>query len=163
MSFDPPLFDLTPSLSDSTPASSGMNSTLESLRQYTPRQTKAIESLLDPSFSGRYFRNPSDTEWFQFWESAWGNGPGIFEETEKVERGPDPIDDTLIDVPPDRDVMVVPEVTRCFWDFDFDFTKILVRSDYKEAEEFALSICGAPVMHRMLLVSGQPGIGLSLF
>ena len=134
--------------------------TMRSLQSYTSNQTKAIEILLDPSFHNYHFQDTNDRRWVQFWESTWDKNLDSLDAVEAVERGPDPINNALITVPSDRVVMLKPEVTRSCWDFDLEFQKILIRSNYKEAEDFALSSCGARIPPRLLMITGQPGIGL---
>lgn len=78
-----------------------------------------------------------------------------------VGRGSDRIDDTLLlpDVVPVRHyVMPKPGTAKHCWDFDLRCKNILIRSEYKEAEDFILSNHGAD----NVLITGQPGIG-SLF
>ena len=140
--------------------------TLKSLQHYASRQTKLIESLFDPSFPDYDFRDSNDKYWIQFYEVAWGKDPNSYDKTEEIERGPDAIDDSLVlpDIlPGNRDVMLKPEVTDNCWYFQPGCNKILIRSEYKEAEEFALSTCGATTAPSALVVTGQPGIGSSPF
>ena len=59
--------------------------------------------------------------------------------------------------------MLMPEVTKSCRDFDPEFKRVPIRSDYKEAEGFALSACGDMIPPRVLLVIGRPGTSLSLF
>ena len=84
--------------------------------------------------------------------------------TEKVEGSSDPVDDSLVGVvPTDRDVMLKPEVAMNLWYLEPECKKILIRSEYREAEQFALSACGAAIASDVLVVTGQPGIGSSPF
>ena len=134
--------------------------TLESLQRYASHQTELIES---PPLPKSRFRDLDDyDDWLQLHESTWGKDLDSFDKTEKVTRGPDVIDDSLIlldAVPPDCDMILKPEVTKDCWGFEREREKIPIRSEYKEAEEFAL--CGAKL--RALVVIGQPGIGPSPF
>jgi len=66
-------------------------------------------------------------------------------------------------VPTDRDVMLKPKVTSNLWYLKPECKKILIRSEYREAEQFALSACGDAVASDVFVVTGQPGIGSSLF
>ena len=134
--------------------------TLESLQRYASHQTELIES---PPLLKSRFRDLDDyDDWLQLHESTWAKNLDSFDGTEKVTRGPDAIDDslTLLDVvPPDYDTMLKSEVTKDCRSFERECEKIPIRSEYKEAEEFAL--CGAKL--RALVVIGQPGIGSSPF
>ena len=71
-----------------------------------------------------------------FWYSTWDKDRNLFDETEEVIRGSDPI--------------------------GFGCEKFLIRTEYNEAE-FAPSTCGAERMNRALLITGTPGTGLFLF
>jgi hypothetical protein len=98
----------------------------------------------------------------RFWLSVWGKD--TLDKTEEVVRGPNPIDDSLIlpdVVPSHRDVMLKPKNLDKCW--SVHCKKILIRPEYKEAEEFVLSTFGAPIMNDALVVTGQPGIGSSIF
>jgi len=119
---------------------------------------EVIKPLFDPSHF--CFQDTNNIVWIEFWKSAWDKDPHTFEETEVVERGCNPIDDSRIIVPPFRDVMVTPEVTRLCWNFRSKISRIFIRPDYKEAEEFALSSCGLDAPLHGVSVVGQPGIGL---
>ncbi|KAF9645188.1 hypothetical protein BDM02DRAFT_3120617, partial [Thelephora ganbajun] len=139
--------------------------TLRSLQRYTSHQTELIESLLNPPFPNSHFRDSEDYGWVQFWSSAWGKDLDSFDKTEQVDRGPDPIDDPSLIlpdvVPSNRDVMIKSQaMDRCWY---FDCEKIFIRSEYKEAEEFALSTCCTAAAYDALVVTGQPGIGKSVF
>ena len=72
-----------------------------------------------------------------FWYSTWDKDPNLFDETEEVIKGSDPI--------------------------GFGCEKFLIRPEYKEAEEFAPSTCGAERMNRALLIIDTPDTGLFLF
>jgi hypothetical protein len=143
--------------------SSDLNpTTLRSLQHYASRQTELIDSLLKKS--PYLFRDPSNDDWLPFWTSAWGKDLDSLDTTEEVLRGPDPIDNSLIlpDVVPDhRDVMLKPEKMVNCWRFECE--KIFIRPEYREAEEFVLSICGAPGKCDALIITGTLGTGLSLF
>ncbi|KAF9648100.1 hypothetical protein BDM02DRAFT_2349856 [Thelephora ganbajun] len=54
-----------------------------------------------------------------------------------------------------------PGAAKCCW--HFKCKQIFIRSEYKEAEEFALSVCGDAAKYDGLVIAGQPGIGLTLF
>jgi hypothetical protein len=162
MSFNlTPLSDLTPSPSPTTPPEL---TTLRSLQRYASIQTELIESILqDPSLPNSDFQDSRDKCLAQLLRSIWEKDLESLDETEKVERGSDPVDDSLIVVPLDRDVMHVPKVMNGCWNFEHHHRKVLIRSEFKEAEEFAISSCGEVNMTRVLMVAGQSGIGLSPF
>ncbi|KAF9648091.1 hypothetical protein BDM02DRAFT_3187371 [Thelephora ganbajun] len=134
-------------LCDLNPTTTPEPTTLRSLQRYASHQTELIESLLDPSSPNHHFRDCDDEYWVQFWLSVWDKDPDSLDETEKVEGDPDPIDGSPIlsdVVPSNRDVMNQPGA-------------------YREAEEFALSVCGGAAKYDGLVIAGQPGIGKSVF
>ena len=95
--------------------------------------------------------------WFTFWGKEGG-----WDTTRQVIRGFDPIDDFLLPhvVPAECDVMIKPGVVDNCWYLESE--SIFIRSEDKETEEFAVSVCGAARRNRALMVTGQPGIGSSL-
>jgi len=140
--------------------SSGSNpTTLSSLQRHSPQQNARIKAFSRQSRS-YYLKNISTTDkWLGFWKSVWGKQDvDSLDRSERVNRGPDPIDDSLIfpDVIPSSCVaMAKPPATNDVWNFDCE--NILVRSEYKEAEEVVLSACAT--RDRALVVIGQPGTG----
>jgi len=59
--------------------------------------------------------------------------------------------------------MLKPKALDCCW-VEIECEKIFVRpNEYKEAEELAISACGDPKMYPAFLVTGQPGMGSSIF
>ena len=148
---------------DSTATPSSMESTaspqLASLQRYASHQTGLIESL---SSQGGFFHDTDpDDNWVKLWFTFWGKEGG-WDTTRKVIRGFDPIDDFLLPhvVPAECDVMIKPGVVDNCWHLESE--SIFIRSEYKEAEEFAVSVCGAARRNMALMVAGQPGIGSSL-
>ena len=149
--------------------SSGLNTpqppefpTLESFQSYTSGQTGLINSLLDPQHPNSHFRDTENKFLVEFWSSAWGKKLDSLDTTADVERGSDRIDDTLIlpDVVSIRHrVMPKPETAKYCWNFDLGCKHILIRSEYKEAEDFILSNHGADIV----LITDQLGIGSSVF
>ncbi|KAF9646282.1 hypothetical protein BDM02DRAFT_3271061 [Thelephora ganbajun] len=141
--------------------------TLRSLQRYAPRQTELIESLLDPSYPNSHFRDPYSKHWVQFWLSAWDKDPDSLDVTEGFDRGPDATDEPIFldeddnQLPPRRDVMLKSDIMDNCWLFKCE--KILIRSEYKEAEEFILSTRGAATVYDALLIVGDTGIGISPF
>jgi hypothetical protein len=133
---------------------------LRSLQSFAPRQEERIKRLIG---KGR-FQDLEDPDWKTFFKSAWGGlggNPDAFEGPKKVQRGIDPIDDSLLlpDIVPDMcNVMPKFETLDECWYFDCE--DILVRSEYKEAEQAVLSACAGG--EEAIVVTGQPGIGLSL-
>ena len=139
--------------------------TLECLRHYARFQEELIKPLLqDRTELGSHFRETDIQEWTQFHSSVWGKGPNSLDTTEPVIRGPDPISGSLIHpdvVPSDRSVMPKPDHLDSCWRFTCE--KFFIRPEYKEAEEFVISIFGAvqAVTVAGLVISGQRGIGSS--
>jgi hypothetical protein len=144
------------------PTGSPELTTLKSLQRYASHQTDLINSL--PS---KCFRDPSGIfDWAVVLKATWGKGLDSYDATEKVERGSDVIDGSLVlpnIVPNDRDVMLIPEVAMRSWSSNPKYKKILIRSEYKEAEEFALTTCGMAEAPQAFVVVGQSGIGFSPF
>lgn len=137
-----------------------MSSDLKSLQGRAPHQEELIKSLSGPSFPSCHLRDTDDDGWMELWKVAWDRDPDLLNGTEKVERSSDPIDDSLVGVvPTDCDVMLKPEVTMNLWYLKPKCKKILIRSEYREAEQFVLSACGAAMASDVLVVTGQPGIG----
>jgi len=90
--------------------------------------------------------------WEKFRDSVWGKGL-ISQEAEAVERdGSIPVEDVVL--PKDHTVATLPHglIPKT--------SKILVRSEYYEAEEEAVL---SSKRYNALVVSGQPGIGLFPF
>ena len=108
-----------------------------------------------------------DTEnqcWVQFYKSAWGVEEGNPDSLDKrgdvASPSPKTKDLILPDVVPNKeDKRLKPEHLDTCW--PSKCKKFLVQSEYKEIKEFVLSACvdGFGVV----VVTGQPSIGLSLF
>ena len=138
--------------------SPGLNSTLRSLQNYASGQQTHIDDLLLQRDDFRDFKDPN---WKNLFDSTLGANLDDLDTTEKVQRGLNPIDDslTLPDVVPlNCNVMPESKTLNCCW--NFRCKKIFIRSEYKEAEEFATSACANG--YDALVVGGRPGIGLSL-
>ena len=136
--------------------------TLESLRQYVSGQMQLLIQLSDkapPRF--KFVEGPSAEDWEVLRREVWGKGLNHLDTTEEVQRGPGAIIDDpgiLPDGVPSRcDAMLKPEVLEDCW--STNCAKIFIRPEYKEAEEFAVSTCGAAIPYNAFVVSGQPGIG----
>lgn len=135
--------------------------TMQSLQPYVDAQEEIIESLLRKGRQDHYFRDPNDEDWAQFWDSAWGK-PVILEK-EKVVRGTNPVDNSLIlpnVVPPTCRVLPKPRALDAFWG-DFDCKKFLIRDEYREAHHSILATFAKERAYSVFIVTGQPGIGLS--
>ena len=112
---------------------------LSSLQRHAFHQTGLIESL---SSQGGFFHDlDPDDNWVKLWFTFWGKEGG-WDTTQQVIRGFDPIDDFLLPhvVPAECDVMIKPGVVDNCWHLESE--SIFIRSEYKEAEEFAVSVCG---------------------
>lgn len=152
--------DLNPTTpaKSTTLAESAEPTTMMSLQRYASDQNAVIKMLIG---RGR-FRDFDHPDWKDLFDSTWGANLDDLDTTEKVQRDPDPIDDSLIlpdVVPLDCNVMPNSEVLDRCWPSKCD--KFFIRSEYKEAEQFALSAYADGF--DALIVTGQPGIGLSLF
>jgi len=124
---------------------------LSDLVKYIPVQEQAISqlSVLDP-------KGEDSVEWIPFRDSLWGKPLETFlVEEETVERDDDPIKAVPIHPPVTRSVATVHPTAFLPWDLRSQ--KILVRSEYKEAEEAAL--LANESSFQIFVVSGQPGIG----
>jgi hypothetical protein len=135
--------------------------TLGSLQGYASRQTELIKSLSHTSSQNREpaFEDLNTGRWVQFHESTWGVNP-LEREENVTEPSPDVADLILPEIVPSRHVVLSkPKGLDNCW--SFDCRKFLVRSEYKEAEDFVLSTCGTTC--KALVVAGRPGIGSSLF
>jgi hypothetical protein len=83
------------------------------------------------------------------------------EKLEPVERDDKPVDDDHIfpdRLPPTRSVLIPPETLPKVWGLSSQ--RILVRSEYHEAERAAL--LANETDKRVFAVTGQPGIGTPL-
>ena len=139
--------------------------TLESLRQYASGQMELFRQVLNKGLRFKSLEGPSAVDWGLLQREVWGKGLSHLDTTEEVQRGPGAIiDDPVIlpdGVPSRCDAMLKPEILEDCW--STNCAKIFIRSEYKEAEEFALSTCGATIPYNAFVVSGQPGIGSLLF
>jgi len=160
--------------------------TLEDLVDYAADQEKRIKSVFAAGEAGRKaggrgaFRN-ADKAWEDFWHSVWGYKPDFFMTVEaQFDRGDDPIDDFSIEsedpfnpqddpgprpslptfnvVPTSRRVLKVPKTF--FRALGERTTRILIRTEYDEAEAAALSAEGAGA--GVFYIAGQSGIGFPL-
>ena len=139
---------------------------LEDLQVYASRQNQLIDSLSREPYCPykSYFLRVEDNEWVDLWKSTWGVDVDSFDGVEKVERGPDPVDNSLIpDVVPETcEVEAVPAALRKCWS-QMESAKTLIRGEYKEAEKCAVTTCGDTDWYKVLMICGQPGIGSSIF
>jgi hypothetical protein len=131
---------------------------LSDLVDHTPAQRKAISQV-----------NPTDLcdprlpHWEEFRKSLWNNGIGTFQNEEDVERDNNPVDNCHIlpdPLPDTRSVMTPPETLPGAWS-DQHSLKILVRSEYHEAEQAAL--LANEDNRTVFMVAGQSGIGMHPF
>ena len=137
---------------------------LEDLSQYAPTQTAAINRLIG---MGYFTSGPVSLLWTKFKDSVWKKGLGAFEAPEPVERDEyglkesfyPPVEDDAIDdgynVHTTVLVAKIPDTVPDVWDSSSQ--RILVRSDYLEAVQTALS--ASEDCRDVFLVTGQPGIG----
>jgi len=153
-----------------TPLAQSPN-TLRSLLAYAPDQGEHIKSLLDRDWDSKYplFQHlEKGDRWSKLWCAAWKKDMDSLDELHTVERGSPPIDDSLIPdaVPHNCYVMSVPgAMYQCWPGISCKKSKkIFIRpGEYEEAEESTISACRDERENCALLVTGQPGIGSSLF
>ena len=123
---------------------------LKDLVEYISVQETALNELSDLDPKGN-----DCAEWTPFRDHFWGKPLETFLVEEPVERDDKPIKAIPIDPPVKRSVINLENVSRSW---NMKSRKILVRFEYKEAEEAAVS-ANKPNTH-VFLVCGQPGIGV---
>jgi hypothetical protein len=125
---------------------------LETLKKRVSAQTLAIDKLIgDPdlfSDCGSGYLS----SWEAFRASLWGNGLASLEAQKEVGGDDEPLSDAA---PAAGLVVKIPETLPHVW--HLGSPRILVRSEYKEAERAALSANADGI--EAFLVTGQPGIG----
>ena len=124
---------------------------LQDLTEHVPALSSGIHELVGHadlfSHSG-----PIHSAWDTFRRSVWGKGVASFEFPGPIEGDASALPETI---PASRPVMEVPTTVPNFW--DMDISRILVRSEFQEAERAALS---ANAMNMdAFVVAGQPEIG----
>ena len=130
---------------------------LHTLEVHIPAQENAIDKIS--------FRLDSTTNWCVAWgafrNELWGIGLESLGKEEMIRRDEsDPLEATHIlpDPPPtSRLTASIPETLPDVW--DIRSANILVRTEYHEAENAAVSLLSKPSMY-VFVVGGQPGIGL---
>ena len=122
---------------------------LRDLEEHIKVQEEAIAQFA----AGLKANTPNCSIWGPFRDSLWGKGLDAFLKQEQVERGDRPVP-TLPDPPP-RFVAFLPKTLPREWGLKGG--KILVRSEYEEAEEVTLSANTSG--NDVLVIGGQPGIG----
>ena len=116
-------------------------------------QKAAIDNLLR---LGRFSTSDIPSIWTELWESIWGKNFATLVEKEKVERE-EPVAeyDPPVTTPDETWVARIPTALPPPW--KSAGRRILVRSEYHEAEQEALL---ADKEHwEVFMVSGHPGIG----
>jgi len=131
-----------------------------SLIQRTTSQEESVSSLLHNYLSPIHDSEDAPSSWEAFHNSYWGKGLDFLQEKMLVERGENPVEDpTLPDLfPPTCSVLSPHPILAAAW--ALSSRKVLVRSEYYEAEEAALS--ANEEGKDVFIVTGQPGIGPSL-
>ena len=119
--------------------------------KYAPVQEKAISklSVLDPG-------GEDCVDWIPFRDYFWGKTLDTLFVEEPVERDDKPIKAFPVHPPLMRTVATIPP--HISLPFSFMSQKVLVRSEYKEAERAAV-LANKPAV-QVFVISGQPGIGL---
>jgi hypothetical protein len=125
--------------------------------QRAAAQTAVINALLA---SGLFSTSDVPLPWIEFKESIWGVGSASLATREEVKRD-EPIQDYYLPDPvPDKTWVVnIPNALPAPW--DSSNRRILVRSEYYEAEQAVLLAEEKPM--EAFLFTGHPGIGLSSF
>ena len=122
---------------------------LDDLCPFANEQQKAITA----ASSGFTPRN--DPSWTTFRNSLWQENAQPSQEMKSVERDRvDPVAD--VQLPPLHLVAEVPSILCNLFNIESD--KLLVRSEYEEAERAAVLSCMTGT--RVFVVGGTPGIGL---
>ena len=128
---------------------------LNDLTRHIKIQNEAIESLPPEAIF------PSDS-WAKFRGEFWGKPLVSLEMSETVDRGEDPVeDDVLLEKPPSGSfpVIAAPKFTPTA--LGIASSKIVVRSEYDEAERAAILSLKSGV--RLFVATGTPGIGIIPF
>jgi len=114
----------------------------------------AQEEAITQISSGLKSTDKSDS-WSEFKESLWGKDLGSVQKVESVKRDElGPVEDVAL--PDEHIVAILPEtLPGDGWILQNEW--ILVRSEYSEAEQAAVS-CSKSYLDAFM-VSGQPGIG----
>jgi len=124
------------------PSSPSPITSLDQLNKYVDIQSAAVDKLPRNTFTTEFIGHD---RWEEFRKYLWGKG---LESLEKQETTTHSDDDPYF-------VMEVPRSLPPI--FLLDSASILVRSEYKEAEQAALSSLESG--QSLFLVSGTPGIG----
>jgi len=126
------------------------------IRRTTP-QEDSINSLLHDYLSPVRDADMAPCSWEALRNSYWGKGLDSLEEEELVDRGENPVKDpTLPDLfPPTRSVLSPHRILSVVWWLVSQ--KVLVRSEYYEAEAAALS--ASEEGKGVFIVTGQRKIG----
>ena len=131
---------------------------LKDLRECIPIQQRAINQLLASPRNSLSALPNELSDWSAFRKSFWEKGLESLYVEQDIERDTeDPVDPFPDPIPPTRLVLELPSTLSDVWDLATH--QVLVRSEYPIAEEAALL---AQRERDAFLVTGQPGIGLSL-
>jgi len=140
---------------------------LKDLTDYISEQEKAISELPPKIVS----ETTLSTYWKDFRDSLWGKGLELSQGLEDVQRGLNPVENVAL---PERHMVATfPVAVPSYWGrlqtsyvtadmgtgagASTNARKIMVRSEYEEAERAAVS---SSEVHDVFAVCGQPGIGL---
>jgi hypothetical protein len=128
-----------PDVEELPPPSPTMSNSLDDLKKHIPDQTLKIDQIINSSdhFSDS---GPDVSAWATVRDSLWGKGLASLD---------DPLSNTT------RHVVKIPEIMPDLW--GLNNSRILVRSEYEEAEQAALSASAKYV--EAFLLTGQPGTG----
>ena len=151
----------TPSLLTLVPPASAMSTMLETLQPEVPHQMDLIRSS-----PGYLFQDCGEEVWKQLYQKCWGMNADSMDHEHNIERGPgsDIINSSGNldqDVPTHSRIMDIPKQAESCWDSYCD--GVFIRTEYNEAEQYAVSTCRDSPWPLALLIAGQPGIGIHFF
>ena len=126
---------------------------MNKLKRHIEIQTEAIANLPPDVITSE---STSITGWEEIRKEFWGKDLMSLVKLETVQRGENPIsDNTLPKKIPSFPILEIPKLLS--FAFGISGTKIMVRSEYNDAEQEAL--LSVEYGHKLFLVKGSPGIG----
>ena len=133
------------------PSSSLPIMSLDMLKEHINIQNNAIKNLPSNALSDK-------DAWEDFRQEFWGKDLTSLEKQETVNRGNDPVADDILPEEPPSGTFSVMEVPKSLpITMGLSSTKIMVRSEYNEAE--LASLLSTKLGIKLFVVFGTPGIG----
>ena len=124
---------------------------LNDLTQHIEIQNQAIKNLPPEAIV------PSNS-WADFRTEFWGKPLASLETLETVDRGEDPVEDNVLpEKPPSGFFPVIAAPKTAPRALGLDSSKIVVRSEYDEAERAAVLSVNSGI--KLFVAAGTPGIG----